>query len=642
MRKSLFLVPLVAFSQLFSVDSFAPFQTDEEVVKVVNFLTASGNLDESDGIGVTYVGTTDLLEGVRLPLSYYSTIDYWGAYIPTTTKNPSGDPLNVTDTYNSQDYTLTPDPTSLGGQLQAERLNVYNGADIYDAACWQVALALAGFHGVSNPVQNQSLFDLANNQNLLIKIGYDGNQEHPPAPTLGANRATTVSGQFDYYGHEITKPENAYFYRMVTQNWLSTDPFMDTIYADHVTADGIPPNTVYKAGLVTWMDWKPITGENSWAFFLGPMHTAMLKQKAYGLNYVPFSSVAVQNALNVLKAYTYMQSPSTGAVWYAVKGSLGNTGSQTVDYQVSTENNASTLAGLIAFQKVLNDELQYETYLTATQQTEIKSALTTIQTLIYGSGGSGGIMGYLQNFAWDKTNGIFYQGGKADEPGQPTWSPTIEPKAVDVNTWGISVLGQPLIDQWQGFGTAFQIWQNVKSWGGFYGPVNPGSQDTELWGVGYSDQDNNGKTGNYKDGIISAEWTAGAVNMVRVLITQYTAAETSSKYTAKEQGQAAQYVQCLQKDHDSMVKHLLSLRNDQYAKTDAYATTRPTGYNNLIPISPDKLAFVYASKRYMIPFGWFSNPIPSTTSTSWSLMLHYNYNPFNPDGTYEAFSWDTK
>jgi len=636
MKKTLLLMPFIALTQL-AATTFAPFQTDDEVKKVVSFLTASGNLDETDGIGVTYVGTTEQLNGIRLPLSYYSTIDYWGAYIPSTVQNPQGDPLDVVDMYNTENYTLTPEnPTSTGAQLQVERLNVFNGADIYDAACWQIALALAAQAGVPNPDRNQSLFDLANNQNLLLKLGYDGNQT--PPPTSGANRATTASGQFDYYGHSLTEPEKAYFFRMVTQNWLSTDPFLDTIYMSHVTADNLPQgNPAYKAGLVTWMDWKPITGENSWAFFVGPMHMEMLKQKAYGMSYVPFSSVAVQNALNLLEAYTYMQSPSTRAIWYAVKGSLGNTGSQTVDYQVSTENNASTLGGLLAFQKVLEDELQNETYLTSAQQAQINQALQTIETLIYGSDGKSGILGYMQNHAWDATNGIFYQGGFADDPNKSsTWVPTIEPKAVDVNTWGVSVLGQPLVDKWFGFGTAYKIWQNVKSWGGFYGP------DKKIWGVGYSDKDNNGEHGNYEDGIISAEWTAGAINMVRVLITQYTQAETSSEYTPTQQADAKGYVAALQADHDSMVTALLTLRNDSYAATAAYEHSRPTGYDSLIPISPDKLAFIYASKRYFIPFGWYSNPLPSTTSTSWSLMLHYNYNPFHPDGTYEAYSWNVK
>lgn len=621
--KGIFLIlSLATYSHLFGAITFPPFQTDAEIDKVVTFLVSDGNFQNpKSGTGVTYVGTTGALNGLRLPMSYYSTVEYWGEYVPTTVINPQGNPLDVIDTYNGNSYTLVPDPNSQGGKLQAERLNTYNGADIYDAACWQIGVALAGE------------FDLANNQNTLLTIGYDGNIPTSPPPVTGSNRAVSNS-TFSYYGNTISKPENAYFYRMVTQNWLSTDPFMGTSYASHITAVNLPPNQdKYKAGIVTWMDWKPITGENAWAFFIGPLHAELLKQKATGADCVPFTSEAVQNALNVLEAFTFMQSPSTGALYYAVKGSLGNTGSQTVDYQVSTENNASALGGLVTFQKVLEDELQNDPNLSSTEKAQVNTALTTIHNLMYGSDGKTGILGYLQNYAWDKTNGIFYQGGMADVPNQPNWTPTIEPKAVDVNTWGVSVLGQPTLDSWFGFGTAYTIWQNVKSWGGFYGP------QTELWGVGYSDQDNNGKAGNYQDGIISAEWTAGAINMVRVLITQYTEAETSSKYTPTQQQQAKQFVTSLQVDHDSMVKYLLTLRNDQYAETDAYATTRPKDYNTLVPVSSNQLAFIYASKRYMIPFGWFANPLPSTTSTSWSLMLHYNYNPFSPEGNYEAYSW---
>lgn len=632
MKNFFFIAPLILFSQLFGTGTFPPFQTEDEVTAIVSFLVSDGNFQEESGTGVTYVGTTEALSGVRLPLSYYSTVAYWGEYVPTTVTPSQGSPLDVTDTFHS-DYTLTPDPNTTGGKLQTERLNVYNGTDIYDAACWQIGLAVAAKAGIHPPSGIEGLFDLTNNQNLLLQIGYDGNipATNPP-PTEGANRA--VSNQtFDYYGNTIKDPKNAYFFRMVTQNWLSTDPFMGTPYISHITAVGLPSNPRYKAGIVTWMDWKPITGENAWAFFIGPLQTELLKQQSQGADCVPFNAPAVQNALNVLVAFSYMQSPSTGAMYYAVKGSLGNTGSGTVDYQVSTENNASTLAGLIVFKKVLQDELQYDPNLTADQKNQIQEALATIQTIIYGKDGKSGILGYMQNYAWDKTHGIFYQGGVADKPGQPTWSPTVEPKAVDVNTWGVSVLGQPTIDSWFGFGTAYNIWQNVKEWGAFYGPQNA------LWGVGYSDQDNNGKGGDYQKGIISAEWTAGAINMVRVLITQYTAVESSSKYSPQEQQQAKQFVAALQVDHDSMVKYLLTLRSDQYAETEAYTPVRPENYNTLVPISSGQLAFIYASKRYMIPFGWFANPLPSTTSTSWSLMLQYNYNPFNPDGTYGAYTW---
>ena len=590
--------------------TFSPVQSEADIKAELEFLTSI-----SGQVGFGYQGSAGQLNGLLLPLSYYSTADYWGKYVGGI----SGNDLHVVDSYNGSDYTLTPTTSSPGRDLQVERVNVYNGADIYDAACWQIALAVCGKAGVQNS-KGSNLFDLAANQDMLLKVGYDGNASETQ---LGANRAITqANGTFSYNGSAITNPSNAYFFRMVTKNWLSTDPFMGTPYMQYVTATNLPSNPEYVAGKITWLDWKPITGENAWAFFIGPLQAIMLKQASLGQNFVPFSSVAVQNALGVLLALRSMQS-ELGAVYYACKGSLGNQGDQPVNpYEVSVENNASALAGLMIFQKVLQDELSYENDLTPDQKNQVQGALNQIHAMIYGGLTpqglqTKGLLSFFQNCAWDANGGIFYQGGDANNPKLGIdWKPTSEPKAVDVTTWGVSVLGQPLIDSWHGLGTAYKMWQNIKSWGGFYGP------DGALWGVGYSDQDGNGPNGNYQKGIISAEWTAGAINMLRCLITQY-----------QTKGQL-QYVADLQKDHDSMMKHIVSLRSDLYSKTPAYAGVCPENYDGLISIPNGKLAFLYASKRYMIPFGWFANPLPSTTSTSWLIMLQYNFNPFKAGGDY--------
>lgn len=191
---------------------------------------------------------------------------------------------------------------------------------------------------------------------------------------------------------------------------------------------------------------------------------------------------------------------------------------------------------------------------------------------------------------------------------------------MDVSTWGVAVIGQPLLDNWFGFGASFRAWEKVKEWGGFYG------QDGSIWGVGYSDQDANG--------ILSGEWTAGAINLVRVLIAQYKAAQTSSKYTPEQQTLAQEYVEQLAQDEQSMVAGLETLRSDQYASEGAYDTVRPDNYSSLINLPSDNLAYIYASKRYMTPFGWQANPLPSTASTAWAVMVHYNYNPFTLGGGY--------
>lgn len=625
MKKSLFV--LIALVSNVCSAEFPSFQTEKEVISELAFLT-----DTASQVGFTYNGTAGALKGLALPLSYYSTADYWAKYVGTL----PGNDLTVVDVYNAKDYTLTPTANSPGKDLQVERVNVFNGTDIYDAACWQIALGVCGRAGLKSG-SGQNLFTLAENQNALLQIGYDGDASLQQA---GANRAVTrKDGTFSYNGKNISTPKNAYFFRMVTKSWLSIDPFMGTPYMKYITAKNLPSNPEYKAGKITWLDWKPITGENAWGFFIGPLQTAYLKQQAAGLKYVPYSSIAVQNALDIFLALRCMQS-ELGGIYYACKGSLGNQGNTPVNpYEVSVENNASALASVLIFKEILKDELAYETGLTSAQKSAITNTLNDIDAMINGGKtpqgkDTKGLLAFFKKNAWDDKAKCFYQGGEANNPKLNTdWKPTSEPKAVDVSTWGVSVLGQPLIDSWYGFGTSYKIWESVKEWGGFFGP------EGGLWGVGYSDKDGNGKAGHYEKGIISAEWTAGAINMLRCLITQYKFAAESLKYSSNEQELAKQYVQELEKDHDSMCKNILTLRSDLYPASDAYATVRPADYTQLLPIPDNKLAFVYASKRYMIPFGWFANPLPSTTSTAWAIMLHYNFNPFKIGGDYTPYTF---
>jgi hypothetical protein len=388
-----------------------------------------------------------VLNGLSLPLSYYSTADYWGQYVGTL----PGNDLTVVDVYNPQDYTLTPIPLSPGANLQIERVNVFNGTDIYDAACWQIALGLCGKAGLTSS-NGLDLFKMAQYQNILLVVGYDGNASQTQQ---GANRATThADGTFTYNGQPITSESCAYFFRMITRNWLSQDPFMGTRYMQYVTAVNLPPNPDYVAGKITWLDWKPITGENAWGFLIGPLQTAYLNQKVSGRNYIPYSNPAVQNALEVFIAFRCMQS-CLGAIYYACKGSLGNTGDQPVNpYSVSVENNASALAGLMILRSVLQDELQYESDLTPGQKEYIQTTISNIQIMIYGGQlplgqQTKGLLSFFQNNAWNAKSKVFYQGGYANDPSQGSeWVPIAEPKAVDVMTWGISVLGQPLMDAW--------------------------------------------------------------------------------------------------------------------------------------------------------------------------------------------------
>ncbi|MEE9337913.1 MAG: hypothetical protein V3U87_07515 [Methylococcaceae bacterium] len=580
-----------------------------DMQSMVNFLTA--NVDK--GSGVSYVATAGALKGKILPLSYYNTASYWGEYVC----HIGGNKCDVIDQYNAENHTLTPVENSLSGDLQIERVNINSGSDVYDAATWQLALSVAATHGLTGP-NNKSLFDIANNQNQLLQLGYDGDAVN--APIAGANRAvTTDEGVFKYNGQSIAKPENAFYFRMIARDWLSNDPFINTDYAKYITANNLPAdNPLYQKGKVTWADWKPITGENAWAFLIGPLQSAHLQNSQGGgkdeEGVVPFDSVPIQNAINVLYAFSRMQS-EIGAVYYATEGSLSNAGTQPVDpYDVSTENNASLLAGLLILKKILTQQENPQTL----------PYLKVIEVMINGGvmpnrKTTEGLLNFFKKYAWDAKTDNFYQGGLANKPNKAAWIPTIEPRPVDVNTWAVAVLGQPLIDSWYGYGTAYKIWYKMKVWGGYY------DNSGDLWGVGYSNQDGNAVRRRKGKGIMSAEWTAGAINMLKSLIAQYTLLESIHPYVKK-------YVASLKVDLQSMETHISVLRVINYSKISMFNSVRPENYDSLVSLAKNQQAYLYASKRYFIPFGWYANPLPSNASTSWALLMNYNYNPFTLGG----------
>jgi hypothetical protein len=56
-------------------------------------------------------------------------------------------------------------------------------------------------------------------------------------------------------------------------------------------------------------------------------------------------------------------------------------------------------------------------------------------------------------------------------------------------------------------------------------------------------------------------------------------------------------------------------------------------YNHIVTVYPDNkdrrtLGYLYANRRAMIPFGWFSNAMPATASTDWAVLVQSCYDPF--------------
>ncbi|MES3007926.1 MAG: hypothetical protein V4751_09165 [Pseudomonadota bacterium] len=581
--------------------------------------------DREQAGGILYTATAGTLKGRQLPLSFVDSAAYWGEHVcrfPDTL-------CAVTDIFNPQTFELTPQQ-SAAGDLQTERINTHNGTNIYDAATWQIAVMLGAVVNRLPLPGNQDAYALASNQNLLLQEGHNGNSNHAVA---GENRAQTGGEVFVYNEHTITEAGQAFTFRMLPRSWLAIDPFMGTRYAETITSQGLPAdNADYQTGKVTWRDWKPITGENAWAFLLGPLQAAYLHylvdQKK---DFVPLDDPALRNALAILPTFAAMQSPS-GGVYYAPAGTVGNQGAQSVNpYEVSVENNFSLYAGLIILRSTLQAVLAHDKNLAELEKIEVSEALQRIEAMINGGVVSGvvngvagenigsnrtteGLLAFFKNSAWQQ--GEFIQGGRADDPtASSKWIPNLQSRAVDVNTWGIAALGADQIDQWFGFGASFQNWQQVKQWGGY-------GVGKTLWGVGFSDQDGNGMDadGNFRQGVLSAEWTAGAITMVRTLIAYYQTISSGAPESARAQDFVAQ----LQQDEQSMLEAITQLRLDHYAT--AGFPGEPQDYSQLIslPTRP----YLYASKRYFVPFGWNANPLPSTTSTAWMLMVANRFNPF--------------
>ncbi len=554
------------------------------------------------------------LRALAVPYSFNDSERYWGEYV---CKLPNAD-CRVEDLYDPQDFAVKP-KAGPGAPLQTERVNVHNGTNIYDAATWQVAVMLGASLNRFGNLPGTDAYTLVGNQNAVLSGRYVA-QDMP----LGS-RATTDAGKYVYGRLDIRQPAAAYAFRMTADRWLVDDPFKGTQYASLLTVGPLPTGrSAYQPGRISWSDWKPITGDNAWAFFIGPLQAAVLH---YALErktaYIPHNDAAIANALEVLPAFAALQSP-IGAIYYAPGGTSGGTAGQTVSpFLVSVENNLSTYAGLRILQEALTREISGERIDAATR-TRTTTALRLLAVMIDGGDlptgvRTEGLLSFLRHFAWNGQE--FVQGGFAADPSRAQrWTPDNVPRAVDVTTWGIAAIRPEVIDAWYGFGTAYAAWERLKKWGGYGAGHN-------LVGVGYSDADGNGQDsdGTYRQGILSAEWTAGAIVMVRSLIAYYTAVGSDSPRFP----QSRQVLKQLQVDEQGMIGGLQSLRLDRYVS--GTFPGKPAAYSELIArgrVAGSTQPYLYASKRYYIPFGWYANPLPSTCATAWALMVADRFDPF--------------
>ncbi len=409
-----------------------------------------------------------------------------------------------------------------------ERLMIRYDLNIYDGAVWQIALSLQ---------QNPAYQQLVDAQTQRLLSGDSGN--------LGI---LAQSPAFTYNGQSVTG-NGSWLLRSISEMY---GPMTDPLTNSAVAPAGFPQaeHGLHKT------DFRPVLGENAWATIIGPLQTAYLK---YGAP-IPMDSPEMRLAVSKLQTFEIMQDALTGGVLYAPTGTSG-----TQEGGISAENNISLLAALRMLREAIGPREPSTTKL--------------IDELITRDAKGPGIEDYFKECVYNPGHGIFSSGGFVSRgaDGSPHYV-AYENLAVDVQTWGLTVLGADWVDKQFGEGTAFNIWNNTKERAGVV-------QDGVLQGVGYTDG----------TGMLSGEWTLGAVRMAREMAVIYRSSHPD-------------WAQELNRDADSMLLGVQALK-----------VSNPDG----------SIGYLYANTDGPTGFGWMARRIQHTCATNgWMILTLTGFNPF--------------
>lgn len=409
-----------------------------------------------------------------------------------------------------------------------ERLMIRYELNIYDGAVWQIALSLQ-----QNPAY-QGLVDAQTQRLLSGKAGSLGILAQSPA--------------FTYNGQTVTG-DGAFIFRSIAEMY---GPMTDPLTNSSVAPAGFPQaeQGLHKA------DFRPVLGENAWATIIGPLQSAYLE---YGSS-IPMDSPEMRLAVSKLRTFEIMQDAFTGGVLYAPAGTPGAR-----EGGISAENNISLLAGLRMLREAIG--------------ARNPAATKVIDELIARDAKGPGIEDYFKEHVYDPAEGILSSGGFVSPglDGNPHYV-AYDDLAVDVQTWGLTVLGADWVDKQFGEGTAFRIWSNTRQRAGLV-------QDGVLQGVGYTD----GKS------MLSGEWTLGAVLMAKEVANTYRTSHPD-------------WAQQLNQDADTMLLGVQSLK-----------VSNPDG----------SIGYLYANTDGPTGFGWMARRIQHTGATNgWMILTLLEFNPF--------------
>eukprot|EP01130_Rhizamoeba_saxonica_P011434 TRINITY_DN4753_c0_g1_i1.p1 TRINITY_DN4753_c0_g1~~TRINITY_DN4753_c0_g1_i1.p1 ORF type:complete len:547 (-),score=121.50 TRINITY_DN4753_c0_g1_i1:35-1675(-) len=489
---------------------------------------------------------------IPLPLSYFVPKGYYDSIPANQRLNPNG--TYTDDAYVPECKKVVKAKNLNEYQFQTEEYLASTGLNIYDGSVWSIATALFGEFSETERYTQSILFESATCvfEDIKADAPCDG------VISWGQCKDVNSTGKCGFcYGdgkNQDLKRENAWFFRMITD--------------EYAVAGSVDKRCPEKKLEWTWNDYKPVLGENSWANLIGPLQTAYIQ---YGsAKGIPQSSTYLIIAINFVKSLEKMMIPSVKASYYAPHNTFSFDGM--AEFQISTENNISLLAGLKMLLKIFQEKNIY-----LDMQPQIKKYISEITS-------------YVKS-AYRSDYGYFSQGGTYDFKSKKfAW--VKEPYfAVDCQTWAMTVLGPQLVDQWFGEGASIKIWETTKKIGGYnYNPV-----DKKVEGVGFTD--------NLVDQVYSGEWSLGAMNMLKVFENYYNGTEAA----------------IINGEHH----HMRTALENQLVRQDSTAGKTFTGIK-------------YTNKRYYIPFGWWANPLISTASTGWLVAYDKGFNPFYLGGSYIA------
>jgi hypothetical protein len=361
----------------------------------------------------------------------YSNVagDTWARNTPGIPKSFEVLRANAQAVWNSTEDTL---------EGAIERMILNRGISVYDGAIAQLNWMLCGDLEKSRALHATYSKELSPSVFLTLRGEYRQNDPSRPFRYSEDDRGKLPSGK-------------GWLFRLWSDVWAQIDP-----------KTGTP---------ITWMDWKPIAGENAWAA-LASVHL-FTKRRQDELSLArELADIAL--LMQVPDASTNGMPVPSGAIRYAPLGTFGPN-----FYEVSTENCLSWLATFRMLHEVTGERKYLDALL--------------------------GIERYLYDTAWNRERQVFVQGFHYD-PARKRWIPN-DRFAADCQSWAVLVLGPERLDQWFGAATAVSLLYKLFSEAG----VESGEgANRELRGIDFSNYRQLGR-----EAMVSVEWTAGAIMAAR-------------------------------------------------------------------------------------------------------------------------------